>query len=91
MVGSVAYGGSLWYSMAMITTDEIEQMLRLAFQGAQIQVSDMTGTSDHFDIQITAKEFAGKSLIDQHKMVHEVLASEMEGRIHAVQIKTKVS
>ncbi len=75
----------------MITTDEIEQMLQSAFQGAQIHVSDMTGTGDHFDIQIAAKEFAGKSLIDQHKMVHQVLAPEMDGRIHAVQIKTKVS
>lgn len=75
----------------MITTDEIEQILQLAFQGAQIQVSDMTGTSDHFDIQIVSGQFAGKSLIDQHKMVHEALAPEMGGRIHAVQIKTKVS
>ncbi len=73
----------------MITTDEIEQMLQMAFQGAQIHVSDMTGTSDHFDIQITAGEFAGKSLVDQHKMVYEALAPEMGGRIHAVQIKTK--
>ncbi len=66
-------------------------MLQAVFRDAQIQVSDMTGTGDHFDIQIAAKEFSGKSLIEQHKMVHAVLQPEMDGRIHAVQIKTKVS
>ncbi len=73
----------------MITPDEIQQMLLSAFQGAKVQVSDMTGTGDHFDIQVAAQEFLGKTLIEQHQMVHKVLAPEMDGRIHAVQIKTK--
>ena len=58
--------------------------------GAQVSVSDMTGTGDHFDIQVASKKFAGKTLIEQHQMVFAALEKEMDRRIHAVQLKTKV-
>lgn len=58
--------------------------------GADVTVSDMTGTGDHFDIQVTAKEFSGKTLIEQHRMVFEALEGEMDRRVHAVQLKTIV-
>ena len=74
----------------MITTDEIEKMILTALPGSRVQVSDMMGTGDHFEITVASKDFAGKSLMDQHKMVFAILRGEMDGRIHAVQLKTKV-
>ena len=74
----------------MITTEEIERTLKTAFPGAWVSVEDMTGTSDHFDIVITSELFRGKPLIEQHRMVQSALVGEMESRIHAVKIKTRI-
>ncbi len=74
----------------MITTQEIEKLISEAMPGARVAVSDMMGTGDHFEIMVESAAFAGKSLMDQHKMVFAVLRKEMDNRIHAVQIKTKV-
>ena len=64
-------------------------MLLHAFPESRIEVRDMTGTGDHFEIFVSSKSFAGKSLIEQHQMVHKALESEMDRGIHAVQIKTR--
>ncbi len=74
----------------MITTQEIEKMILEALPGSRAAVSDMMGTGDHFEITVESPAFAGKSRMDQHKMVFAALQKEMDNRIHAVQIKTKV-
>ena len=75
----------------MIEPSEIKQMIQDALPGCQAEVEDMRGTGDHFDVWVEWKGFAGKSLIEQHRMVFKALEKEMDGRIHAVQLKTKVS
>ena len=69
--------------------EEVKKMLAEALPGAQVVVRDMTGTGDHFEISVTSAAFAGKSLIQQHQMVHKALEHEMDRGIHAVQIKTR--
>ena len=73
-----------------ISTQEVEQLIRTAFPTALIQVKDLRG-GDHFGIEVISESFQGKSLIEQHQAVHAALRSEMDRRIHAVQIKTKVA
>ena len=38
----------------------------------------------HFNLKIAADAFVGKSRVQQHRMVHEVLANELQGRVHAL-------
>lgn len=73
----------------MITTDEIQKMIEVKLPGSEVSVSDMRGTGDHFEIEVSSKAFAGKTLIEQHRMIFTILAPEMDRRIHAVQLKTK--
>lgn len=73
----------------MITPTEIEQMIRCVIPDAAVKVGDMTGTGDHFEILVVSKVFAGKPLIEQHKIVFSILEKEMNDRIHAVKLKTK--
>ena len=73
----------------MMAPEKVKEMLKIVFPEAKIQVRDMTGTGDHFEIFVSSKSFAGKSLIQQHQMVHRALESEMDRGIHAVQIKTR--
>lgn len=74
----------------MISPAEIERLIREKIPDARVTVNDMTGTGDHFEIGVISKSFAGKSLIEQHRMVLTALDKEMEKRIHAVQIKTQM-
>jgi BolA protein len=42
----------------------------------------------HLSITIVSAKFEGVSLIDQHRMVHEVLKEAREKHLHALQLKT---
>ena len=70
--------------------EEVKEIILNGIPGAQVEVRDMTGTGDHFDILIVSEAFRGKALIEQHQMVFGTLANEMDKRIHAVQLKTRV-
>ena len=69
---------------------EVKQMILAGLPDAQVEVEDMRGTGDHFDILVVSEAFRGKSLIEQHKLIFSILESEMDKGIHAVQLKTRV-
>ena len=46
-----------------------------------------TGES-HFRILVVSEAFTGMSRVDRHRMVNELLADELSGRIHALALKT---
>ena len=74
----------------MTDPNEVAQLIKKGIPGAQVQVEDMTGTGDHFQILVVSSIFKGKMLIDQHRLIQQVLKEAMDdGRIHAVHIKTQ--
>lgn len=42
----------------------------------------------HFRVEICSTAFAGLSRIDRQRLVHQVLAEELEGRVHALSLAT---
>ncbi len=72
-----------------MTTTQLQMLLAERIPDSQVAVRDLTGTSDHFHVQVVSPVFAGKSLIDQHKIVHAACAEHMGGAIHALQIVTR--
>jgi len=70
------------------TPDELKQRIEAALPGAQAQVQDTTGGGDHFRAEVVADQFAGLSLIEQHKLVYGVFGDEVGAAIHALSIKT---
>jgi len=72
----------------MMEPDDIQQRLEEAFPGATIEVEDLTGTKDHYQVTVVSEQFEGKKLIDQHKMVYAPFEEEIGGPIHAFSIKT---
>lgn len=44
-----------------------------------------TGES-HFRLKIVSPQFAGKSRLERHRMVNELLADELAGSVHALAI-----
>jgi BolA family transcriptional regulator, general stress-responsive regulator len=47
------------------------------------------GGETHFRVEIVSQAFAGKSRLQRHRMVNEVLAAELADRVHALAIAAK--
>jgi stress-induced morphogen len=73
----------------MPSPEVIRDRLLQAFPGAQVDVTDLTGTQDHFQAVVIASQFEGKSRIDQHRMVYAALGDLMSGPIHALALTTR--
>jgi BolA protein len=81
----------------MATAEMITQKLVAAFQPEAIDVQDVShqhaghagwreGGGTHFDVTMRAAVFAGKSRLQRHRLVNDVLADDLAGSIHALQL-----
>ena len=68
---------------------EIEKHIKEAMPDAVIDIKDLAGDGNHYSATITSAQFAGKSKIEQHKMVYNSLKGKMGNELHALAIKTK--
>ncbi|HTE51758.1 MAG TPA: BolA family transcriptional regulator [Kofleriaceae bacterium] len=68
--------------------EDIQQKICAALPGAVVELRDLTGTADHWEAVVVSDAFAGKSLIERHRMVFASLAEELKGPIHALTLKT---
>jgi stress-induced morphogen len=69
---------------------EIEQLVKNAIPDAKIHLVDTAGDNDHYSITVESAAFAGKSRIEQHRIVMAAIGDNMGGRLHALSITTKV-
>ncbi len=70
--------------------DEITRLITEALPGAEIELTDLAGDDDHWAARVTAPQFAGKSRVQQHKLVYDALGGRMGGVLHALQLTTAV-
>jgi stress-induced morphogen len=73
-----------------MAAEEIVGMITAALPGAEVEMRDLAGDNDHWAAKVTAPQFAGKSRVQQHKMVYEALGGNMGGVLHALQLTTQV-
>ena len=67
--------------------EDIIAKIRVALPDAEVALTDLTGTKDHWEATIVSAAFEGKSLIARHRLVFDALAEEMKGPIHALSLK----
>jgi len=72
----------------MTNPEEIRRAIESAFPDARVDVADTTGAGDHFEVDVDAGAFAGKTLVEQHQLVYGALGALMP-RIHALSIRTR--
>jgi BolA protein len=76
----------------------LESKLNTAFQPSVLNVIDESNQhaghagshplgESHFRVTIIAHAFKGKSRVDCHRMVNDVLAQELKTRVHALAIE----
>ena len=68
--------------------DDIIAMIKTALPDADIQLTDLAGDDNHFQVDVTSSAFTGKSRVEQHKMVYSALGDKMGGVLHALSIRT---
>ncbi len=73
----------------MIAPEKLREVLLAGLPGATVEVTDLTGTQDHFQAVIVAPQFRGKSRVQQHQLVYGVLGDRMKAEIHALALQTR--
>lgn len=71
----------------MIEPSVLATKLKAAFTDAIIEVRDLTGTMDHYEVTIVSQAFEGLMRIKRHRLVYDVLEEELKGPIHALTLQ----
>jgi acid stress-induced BolA-like protein IbaG/YrbA len=70
--------------------EEIRRLIAEALPGAEVEIVD-EGGGDHLRAIVAAPQFAGRSRIDQHRLVKSAVQHRMDdGSIHALSISARV-
>ena len=68
--------------------NEIERLIRAALPDAKVEIKDLAGDGDHFAAHVVSPSFAGKTRVQQHKLVYDALGGRMGGVLHALALTT---
>ena len=72
-----------------MSPDAITAKIRAALPDAEVELQDLTGTADHWKATVISRAFAGKSLVERHRLVMAALADELRGPIHALTLDVR--
>jgi stress-induced morphogen len=82
--------GALAKTLSM-TQQQMIARLKLAYTDGPITVTDLTGTEDHWNVEVSSNVFKGMNRVQQHQHVMSQFAKELKtGEVHALTIVTKV-
>jgi stress-induced morphogen len=72
-----------------VTKLQLEDKLAKALKISNLEVVDISGgCGTSFQVKIKSADFNGKNMIQQHRLVNEILKEELV-EIHAFQLKTE--
>ncbi|MEO6041374.1 MAG: BolA family transcriptional regulator [Croceibacterium sp.] len=69
---------------------EIEALIKAALPDASVEIEALVDDDNHYRARVTSAAFAGKSRVQQHKLVYQALGGRMGGELHALQLVTAV-
>jgi stress-induced morphogen len=73
--------------MAM-TARDIEALIKQALPDAEVTIKDLAGDGNHYSAEVVSASFAGKTRVQQHKLVYDALKGNMGGVLHALALQT---
>lgn len=71
----------------VVTPEQIKEALAGSLTIEHVEVETYEG-QDHFTATVVSPDFAGRSRVEQHRMVYEPLRPMMTQAIHALELKT---
>ena len=75
----------------MPTAEDLKRRIEAAIPGSEAVVVDLNGGGDHFQATVVSDAFAGRSRLEQHRLVYDVFGDEVGGPIHALSITTRTT
>lgn len=74
-----------------MTIQDMQDRLKSRFPDAEIEVNDLTGGQDHWEVLVVSPVFAGLTRIKQHQTVMNAFEVELKtGEVHALSIRTMI-
>lgn len=73
-----------------MSAEDITSKVRTAIPDAVVELVDLAGDNDHWQITVTSAAFQGKPRVAQHRMVMEAIDG-MGTTLHALSVTTKVA
>lgn len=65
----------------------VRERLEKAFEGT-VEVRDLTGTDNHFEVRIVSAAFEGRTPVERHKLVYAPLRDWIEDdTVHALSVR----
>jgi stress-induced morphogen len=75
-----------------MTKEAIAERINQHLKCDALNVFDLTGGGDHYEVHVTSLAFKGLSRIQQQRAVMDIFDAELKsGEIHALSIKTNIS
>jgi stress-induced morphogen len=69
--------------------EQVKERIEQTFPGSVVVVRDLTGTQDHYEVEVTSALFKDQSRIDRQRSVMDALSEELKtGEVHALTIRT---
>lgn len=68
----------------------IEKLILEGIPDASVRIEDLRGDGEHYAAYVSSPSFAGKTRVQQHKMVFEAMQGKMDKELHALAIQTSV-
>lgn len=74
-----------------MSPEQLKARLQTHYPDSVIEVFDLTGTENHYEVYIESSRFNGLSRIQQHQQVMGCFQAELKtGEVHALSIRTKI-
>ena len=64
---------------------ELQALIKVGLPDAEVIVR---GEGDHFEAVVVSRQFAGRTMVQQHRLVYAALGDRMGGEIHALALRT---
>jgi len=73
-----------------MNADEVAAIIEQEIPDATATVTTPRDPDDdrHYAVDVVSPAFAGKSLVDQHQLVHDALGEHLTRDIHAIELTT---
>lgn len=73
----------------IMTPEQLSERIKQLHPETTVKATDLTGTQDHYQVEVVSPAFVGKTTIEQHKMIMALLKSEINSNeVHALSMKT---
>ena len=71
-----------------MSAEEITRRIQAALPDATVELKDLAGDNDHWQVTVKSAAFAGKSRVQQHQMVYAAFGADMGTTLHALAVTT---